>query len=201
MKELMLIQSELKAPKAQLNKFGGYKYRSCEDILKAVKPLLLKHGCTLAITDEVRMVGERYYVVATAAIVNAGGESIQTTAYAREEADKKGMDAAQITGSASSYARKYALNGLFCLDDTRDADALNTHGQTASTAQQSQAPAQPTQDILDLAAMVKIDIEIAPDAETVKRIWVERGSAFRPYPQLYAEIKARVIEKGKSLKL
>lgn len=125
MKELNTIQSLLKAPKDQYNKFGNYKYRNCEDILVAVKPLLFSQSCTLTISDEIVMIGTRYYVRATATIKNANGETETTTAYAREDESKKGMDASQITGSTSSYARKYALNGLFCIDDTKDSDSLN----------------------------------------------------------------------------
>ena len=123
LKKLAVIQSELKAPKNQFNKFGGYKYRSWEDILEAAKPLCNKHGCTLTVSDKLENIGARYYIAATATIYeNESGECISNTAYAREEETKKGMDGAQITGTASSYARKYALNGLFCIDDTKDAD-------------------------------------------------------------------------------
>lgn len=121
MKQLIEIQKELKAPKGQYNSFGKYKYRSAEDILEAVKPLLHKHGCQLTLTDEIVLIGDRYYIKATATITN-GEESATTSAYAREDLDKKGMDGSQITGTASSYARKYALNGLFLIDDTKDAD-------------------------------------------------------------------------------
>lgn len=118
------LQSELKAPKGQTNNFGGYKYRSCEDILEAVKPLLKKYGMVLTIGDDLLNFGNRYYICATATLRDTeSGEEIKTSAYAREAAEKKGMDEAQITGAASSYARKYALNGLFCIDDTKDADA------------------------------------------------------------------------------
>ena len=128
MKELNTIQSLLKAPKDQYNKFGNYKYRNCEDILEAVKPLLFSQSCTLTISDEIVMIGTRYYVTAT--IKNANGETETATAYAREDESKKGMDASQITGSTSSYARKYALNGLFCIDDTKDSDSLNNECQS-----------------------------------------------------------------------
>lgn len=130
MKELNTIQSLLKAPKDQYNKFGNYKYRNCEDILEAVKPLLFSQSCTLTISDEIVMIGTRYYVRTTATIKNANGETEMTTAYAREDESKKGMDASQITGSTSSYARKYALNGLFCIDDTKDSDSLNNECQS-----------------------------------------------------------------------
>lgn len=119
---LAAVQSELKAPKGQFNKFGGYNYRSCEDILEAVKPILKAHDLALHLADEPAMVGERYYIKATATLTDFAGQQISSTAYAREPLDKKGMDDSQITGTASSYARKYALNGLFCIDDTKDAD-------------------------------------------------------------------------------
>tara|TARA_Y100001937_G_C7135092_1_gene339508 strand:+ start:1361 stop:1837 length:477 start_codon:yes stop_codon:yes gene_type:complete len=123
------IQVSLKAPKGQTNKFGGYKYRSCEDILTAVKPLLSEWGCVLTITDDVIEVGNRLYVKATAVLSDTETDkSLSVSAYARESESKKGMDDAQITGSASSYARKYALNGLFAIDDTKDPDATNKHG-------------------------------------------------------------------------
>lgn len=128
MKELIAIQTELKAPKSQTNTFGKYKYRSLEDILEALKPLLNKQKCFVSLTDEIVLVGDRYYVKATATIKNDSGDSISVSAMAREEENKKGMDSAQLTGATSSYARKYALNGLFAIDDTKDADATNTHG-------------------------------------------------------------------------
>lgn len=127
MKELIKIQAELKAPKGQYNNFGKYKYRSCEDITEAVKPLLTKNKCVLTINDEIMLVGDRYYIKATAILQN-GTETISVSAYAREPNSKKGMDEAQITGSTSSYARKYALNGLFAIDDTKDSDHTNTGG-------------------------------------------------------------------------
>ena len=122
MEILNKIQSCLDAPKGQYNNFGKYAYRNCEDILEAVKPYLKKSGATLVITDEMVMLGDRFYVKATATI-QCGEEIVSGSAYARESEDKKGMDAAQITGAASSYARKYALNGLFCIDDNKDADS------------------------------------------------------------------------------
>lgn len=128
--KLRKIQSELKAPKGQTNKFGGYKYRSCEDILTALKPLLAKWNCTIAISDDIVEVGGRVYVKATATLASSENDySINVSGFAREAETKKGMDDAQITGSASSYARKYALNGLFAIDDVKDADATNTHGK------------------------------------------------------------------------
>ena len=130
--KLQAIQTELKAPKSQENKFGGYKYRSCEDIMEAVKPLLAKHGATLTVADDIILVGNtdnqcRFYIKATATLWDSADGVIlaQTTAFAREPLSKKGMDESQITGAASSYARKYALNGLFCIDDTKDADTMD----------------------------------------------------------------------------
>ena len=119
--KLIKIQSELKAPKNQNNTFGKYKYRSCEDILEAVKPLLSREGLLLTLTDTIEQVGNRFYVKATVKLTD-GTETVENTAYAREEETKKGMDGPQVTGTSSSYARKYALNGLFCIDDTKDAD-------------------------------------------------------------------------------
>lgn len=134
MKELIAIQSELKVPKGQYNSFGKYKYRSCEDILEAVKPILKAHECVLNLCDDIVAVGDRYYVKATVRITNAAGEVDTATAFAREDLDKKGMDGSQITGTASSYARKYALNGLFCIDDTKDADTDERHTENANRA-------------------------------------------------------------------
>ncbi|WP_405317651.1 ERF family protein [Faecalibacillus faecis] len=122
------MQSELKAPKGQTNKFGGYKYRSCEDILEAVKPLCKKYNVSLILTDSLQNIGDRYYIQANAVLYNIEKdeegrlETVGNSAYARESETKKGMDDSQITGTASSYARKYALNGLFNIDDTKDAD-------------------------------------------------------------------------------
>ena len=128
MNRLIAIQQELKAPKNQKNNFGGYNYRSCEDILEAVKPLLAKHKLALVIEDDILAIDGRFYVKANACLLDDTGHLLtHATAFAREEETKKGMDASQITGSTSSYARKYALNGLFAIDDTKDADATNTH--------------------------------------------------------------------------
>lgn len=164
MEELIKIQSELKAPKGQYNSFGKYRYRSCEDILEAVKPLLAKNGCTLTIHDDIVAVpchrrivfqggGEqdedaRVYVKATCVLTNSEGKTAQTTAFAREEFDKKGMDASQVTGAASSYARKYALNGLFCIDDTKDTDTDEYHNQQQN-APKPQARQQPQAQAVD----------------------------------------------------
>lgn len=124
--KLMNIQQELKAPKGQYNAFGKYAYRSCEDILEAVKPLLKKEKVVLTISDELQYIGNRYYIKATATLIDTESEAtISNSAYAREEETKKGMDGSQITGASSSYARKYALNGLFGIDDNKDSDTTN----------------------------------------------------------------------------
>ena len=140
MKKLQQIQAELKAPKGQNNAFGNYKYRSCEDILEAVKPLLAKYELALTLSDEMVQLGDRYYIKAKASLVDIEREDdkkpfilISTVAYAREAQIKKGMDEAQITGSASSYARKYALNGLFAIDDTKDADTMDNSSEGQKT--------------------------------------------------------------------
>ena len=136
-KQLRELQAELKAPKNQRNTFGKYNYRSAEDILEAVKPLAVKHGLTFRISDSIEMVGDRVYVIATVSANNDDGEYIESNGFAREEENKKGMDGSQITGAASSYARKYALNGLLLIDDTKDADATNTHGNDSKPAPQA----------------------------------------------------------------
>ena len=138
--KLQLIQASLKAPKTQRNNFGWYNYRSCEDILEAVKPLLYDTQTTLSVSDEMVAVGDRIYVKATATLKDADTWEIieQTTAYARESESKKWMDEAQITWASSSYARKYALNWLFCIDDVKDADATNTHWKEEKTEKKSE---------------------------------------------------------------
>ncbi len=138
--KLMNIQAELKAPKNQYNSFGKYHYRSCEDILESLKPVLAKHQAAVTISDEIVLIGDRYYVKATAALIDIEkGDKVEVSAYAREDEQKKGMDVSQLTGSTSSYARKYALNGLFAIDDTKDSDATNKHGQEKKQNTQKQA--------------------------------------------------------------
>lgn len=130
------IQHKLKAPKGQYNSFGKYNYRSCEDILEGVKPLLKEHNLALLIDDEIVQIGERYYVKATARITD-GREFVSATAYAREPDIKKGMDESQITGATSSYARKYALNALLCIDDTKDADTMDNSKKPVQQTQET----------------------------------------------------------------
>ena len=133
--KLVEVQSKLKAPKSQFNKFGNYAYRNCEDILEALKPLLNEVKAIVNISDDVVLVGDRYYIKATVKFICAEtGEIIEASAMAREEENKKGMDSSQLTGSTSSYARKYALNGLFAIDDTKDSDTTNTHNKETSKA-------------------------------------------------------------------
>lgn len=132
-KKLLEVQSKLKCNKAQYNTFGKYAYRSCEDILEALKPILADVNATIFIKDEIQHVEGRFYVKAIVTFVDVEtGENISTEALAREEENKKGMDGSQVTGSCSSYARKYALNGMFAIDDTKDADATNDHGKGKS---------------------------------------------------------------------
>lgn len=158
----MNIQSGLKAPKGQYNSFGKYKYRSAEDIMEAVKPLLAKYKAALTVSDDMVTVGARIYVRATATLLDAenDGTTLVATALAQEAAELKGMSPSQITGVASSYARKYALNGLFCIDDTKDDDALNT------SKEYTEAPA-------DLLLQAIGDAKIAPDVKALQNVWVE----------------------------
>ena len=152
MSKLQEIQHKLKAPKGQYNNFGKYKYRSCEDILEAVKPILYEVGCTLTLTDTVELIGDRYYIKATAWLKGEDTDEM-VTAYAREAETKTGMDASQITGTASSYARKYALNGLFCIDDTKDADtdeyAEQTRKDKKTAPEQQKTEQKKTKEVFD----------------------------------------------------
>jgi len=148
--KLLLIQNELKVPKNQLNKFGGYNYRSCEDILNAVKPKLAEQNLVLTITDELMNIGERYYIQATARLYSPEDDTqLEVLGYAREEETRKGMSGDQLTGASSSYARKYALNGLFLIDDSKDSDATNQGAKPVSNQAPKPAPpkAQPKADI------------------------------------------------------
>ena len=142
-KRVVSAQAELKAPKGQYNQFGKYAYRSCEDILEAAKPVCVKHGLLLNMSDKPVNIGDRYYIEATATLFDTESDAkLVSTAYARESLDKKGMDDSQITGTASSYARKYALNGMFNIDDTKDADTQPPPKKPAPEPVQSQ-PAEP----------------------------------------------------------
>lgn len=151
---VIAVQSQLKAPKNQRNNFGGYNYRNCEDILEAVKPLLKAEGLFLTITDDIVVLGDRFYVKATATLTD-GDRRLSNQAFAREEATKKGMDGSQVTGAASSYARKYALNGLLAIDDTKDADALNNGKATDNSKAKAIAEVRNAADIPSLNAVYK----------------------------------------------
>lgn len=151
--KLMEVQSELKAPKGQFNSFGKYKYRSCEDVLEALKPLLKKEGLILIITDDIRMIGDRFYIQANVTLTDTEtGDVLNCSAFAREEESKKGMDGSQVTGAASSYARKYALNGMFCIDDNKDFDdPANDQNKNKKPTQEIQPNvAQPQQNRLPI---------------------------------------------------
>lgn len=185
MKELITIQSELKAPKNQFNKFGNYKYRNAEDILESAKPLLKQENCILLLSDEVVEVGGRIYVKATATITNSEGISISVSAFAREANDQKGMNDAQITGSSSSYARKYALNGLFCIDDTKDDDFNNTHGKQPVTKNNNK----------DFNLEVAIlEAKEAKDLTVLENVW-KNWNAY----QTNAQFKNLIIKRKKEL--
>ena len=174
-KALIKVQSELKAPKGQYNSFGKYSYRSAEDILEAVKPLLSKNGLSMRVTDEVMEVGGLTFINASV-VVTDGVDSVYASAQAGIDPNRKGMDIAQSFGSSSSYARKYALNGMFLIDDTKDADATNTHGKATPSSQSSRTTASPTSD----AFQKSIDyLKSAKDkAQAYSQIESKYGSTF-----------------------
>lgn len=169
--KLLKIQTELKAPKNKTNTFGKYKYRSCEDILEAVKPLLKKYGCLLTISDSVEVMGDRYYLKATATITDIeDGQSISNTAFAREAPERKGQDDSQITGTASSYARKYALNGLLLIDDTKDADTDEAHVEKEARAEKAKDDEKNEALVTDIG-----DMKIAPVKVNVLKGDIDSG--------------------------
>lgn len=192
MQELQIIQARLKAPKGQFNKFGGFKYRSLEDIFEAVKPLLVETQTALVVGDEIVLIGDRYYVCATATLTNQKGEQVTNKAYAREDSDKGKMDGSQMTGSASSYARKYALNGLFCIDDTKDADTdeytkvQEAKGKkpTANSQQamaNSQSPSEPA-----MTAEMRQKLEGSKTVTELYKAFGELPQGLREHPQVKA---------------
>lgn len=200
MKELIDIQNELKVPKGQYNNFGKYKYRSCEDILESVKPLCFKHGCMLTLTDNLVHVGDRYYIRATASIMNKEGVVIEADGWAREAEKRSGMDESQLTGTTSSYARKYALNALFCIDDTKDADALNNHAgytqPSAASAEPAKAatPSVPSVSEEELRAtyeLMRPQIESAGTREELELIFTKSAPAMKKYKPYIDLFKAR----------
>ena len=180
MKELIEIQNKLKAPKGQWNSFGKYKYRSCEDILEALKPILYEQKCQLTISDDVVLVGNRIYVKAVVSLKNESGEEVITTGFAREEETKKGMDGSQVTGASSSYARKYALNGMFCIDDTKDSDTTNT-GESKPKADSSND---------DYLAMALQEINSAQSIPTLTGIY-DNYSALHTNAQFMSALSAK----------
>ena len=148
--KLLSIQEVLKAPKKHST--GRYYYRNCEDILEAAKTVCKQYGAVLTVSDEIVLIGERFYIKAVTTLTDIeSGEKVSTTAFAREELDRKGMDAPQLTGSSSSYARKYALNGLFCIDDTKDADALAAQDEQ----EEAKSEAVGAKQVADLQALAK----------------------------------------------
>ena len=192
MKELIKIQSELKAPKNQFNNFGKYKYRSAEDILEAVKPLTAEQGCVLTLTDDIVCIEGRFYVKATATISNSKGQTVFVNGWAREEETKKGLDASQLTGSCSSYARKYALNGLFLIDDTKDADTDEHQKQT--TAKPKKAAKKGEKD--EMKEAILADIKKMQTREDLTKIW--RGYATLQKEDWFIEaVQIRGAEIGK----
>lgn len=179
--KILSVQCELKAPKGQFNKFGNYAFRSCEDILEAVKPLLKAQGLLLFLTDEIIMVGDRYYVKATATVTD-GNESLSNNGNAREEENKKGADQSQITGASSSYARKYALNGLFCIDDNKDSDATNNGEKKEQTLEYALACIAAANDYDSLVkAWNKYKKSFGKNEEVIK--------AFKASPHYKAKVK------------
>ena len=174
--KLNKIQSELKAPKGQYNKFGKYSYRSCEDILEALKPHLLKNGCVVTLTDDMQFIGDRYYLKATATITDAeSGKSVSNVALAREDKERAGMSESQITGTASSYARKYALNGLFLIDDTKDADTDAYHEQTTDEKQKEDPKVAAAK--AKANDVKKLLMKISGDKTIAQQVWNEQYKA------------------------
>lgn len=195
MEKLIAIQQELKAPKSQYNKFGGYHYRSLEDITEAVKPLCVKHKVLITLSDEIVVIEGRYYVKATAKYTD-GGFTTESYGFAREEEMKKGMDGSQVTGSSSSYARKYAMNGLLMIDDAKDADTNEQAAQTQQAQVQKKEAAKPQPQPKKETAPVSDDLAMA--LSDIKRCKTndELNSTITNYKHLFGN--ARFIEAGKA---
>ena len=194
--KLVLIQSELKAPKGQRNNFGNYNYRSCEDILEAVKPHLKKHGLYLSITDEVVNIGERYYIKATS-IITDGVDRWSIDAFAREEESKKGMDASQISGACGSYARKYSLNGMFAIDDNKDSDATNENVKGSTTIPPAPVLKANGGEAVQMANLLKVAIAetgMATDSTRLKQIW-------EAYPMFHLDATFKATLNAKKLEI
>lgn len=193
--KLLNVQTQLKAPKNQFNKFGGYNFRNCEDILEAVKPICKKENALVFLTDAIVKVDERYYVEATATFVDIeSGEKLQAVAYAREEESKKGMDGSQVTGASSSYARKYALNGLFDIDDTKDSDTTNTHGKDES--HQTFAEAKPKAEVpkKEPTPRDQLIAKLKEKGIDSKAYAAEKGLTKETTPERYAELLKELEE-------
>ena len=198
---LMAVQSELKAPKGQKNTFGNYSYRSAEDILEAVKPLLKVNGLYLNISDEVVLIGDRYYVKATVTVVDiATGEAASSTAFAREAAEKKGMDASQVTGATSSYARKYALNALFGIDDTKDADTDEYARTGQSGAREEQAKAHPPE-LTQTSAVTGIHAAMKELTAEMQRIHASKEKVAEVCRKLFGKASSRELTEEQLKKL
>lgn len=198
--KLSAIQSELKAPKSQYNSFGKYNYRNCEDILEAVKPLCAKYKAVSVMGDEVIQIGERYYIKSTARLIDLESDGVvENTAYAREEAEKKGMDGSQVTGASSSYARKYALNGLFAIDDTKDSDTTNDGGRGATSATKKAQAVEKTEEFKRLTKSELVQVYGVSNAEATIA-WFEKkfGIAFKDWDKDATEAaRAKLTEQKK----
>lgn len=190
--ELVYIQSNLNAPKNQKNTFGGYNFRSCEDILEAVKPLLNEVNCTLILSDDIVQVADRIYVKATAVLTTSDGKVYKNTAFARESLSKKGMDDSQVTGTASSYARKYALNGLFCIDDNKDADTLNKSPEF--TKAKDNAPK--NDELQEAFELIKDNIEKAPSEDYLNDLHMQNVALHK-----YTPYRNAMNKRAKELKM
>lgn len=188
--KLLEIQTELKAPKSQYNSFGKYNYRNCEDILEALKPLLAKVKATVVISDEIINIAQRFYVKATAKIIDVeSGEMVETTAYAREEESKKGMDGSQVTGASSSYARKYALNGLFSIDDNRDSDYAPDSNSKPASAPKNKPLSKETQEEINRRIMEYAKVSKMP----VSEITAELSKVVKKELKEINEVEAKMI--------
>lgn len=198
--KLLVVQSTLKAPKSQYNAFGKYNYRNCEDILEAVKPICKEVKALVYLNDGIELIGERYYVKATANFVDVEtSNKLCVVAYAREEETKKGMDGSQVTGASSSYARKYALNGLFDIDDTKDSDTTNTHGKDetpkapATVIPPTQRKKKTPRDLL----LDKLKEKGIDPNEYAKEKGLTKDTTPETYTHLLAELENVVSEVGK----
>ena len=195
--KLIKVQNELKAPKNQYNSFGKYSYRNCEDICESVKPLLLANGLAMFISDNIELIGDRYYIKAIVTVVDTEtGETLTNSALAREEENKKGMDSSQVTGSTSSYARKYALNGMFLIDDTKDSDFTNTHGKDKEEAKTTSTRLTEPQIKRLYAIAAKANIEKSMVLKAIKQEFKVEKAELLTKDQ-YDELCARLEKKIK----